>query len=143
MRQPAQIQKSQISITASKYFSEPCHVYLIHYFCNSTKVPTFRRFLLEKRKFESGDPDLALSISFSATFRQLFGNVSATFRQLFGNVSATSGLFSNFQLVEQLSVHRAAFQFCVSMVTVMHLLRVQQFKSAECSLCLECICPIF
>ena len=42
---------------------------------------------------------------------QLVGNVSATFRQLFGSFSATLAFFSNFRLVEELSVYRATFKF--------------------------------
>ena len=33
--------KAPINITATKRFLESCHVYLIHYLANSTKVPTF------------------------------------------------------------------------------------------------------
>ena len=46
VQQPAQIQKALIHITACKYFSDSCHIYLIHYLGNSTKVPTSSRFLL-------------------------------------------------------------------------------------------------
>ena len=57
--------------------------------------------------------EVALSTSCSATFRQL---------QAF---SATFSLLSNFQCIRQL------LSFCVSIVTVMLLLRVKQLKSAE------------
>ena len=41
MQQPAKIQKALINTTASKYFSESCHINLIHYLRSSTKVPAF------------------------------------------------------------------------------------------------------
>ena len=44
MQQSAQMRKAPINITASKYFSEPCHRYLIHDSGNSTKVLTFADF---------------------------------------------------------------------------------------------------
>ena len=63
--------------------------------------------------------------------------------KLLGNFPATLGFLSNFQLVEQLSVHRATFKFFASIVTDMLLLQVKHLKSAEYSLCQEYICPIF
>ena len=51
MQQPAQIQSFPLNVTGREYFSEPCHKYLIHYLGNSTSMPTFCRFLLEKLKF--------------------------------------------------------------------------------------------
>ena len=50
--------------------------------------------------------------------------------KLLGNFSVSLRLFSNFQLVEQLSVHRTTLKFCASIVTVMLLLRVKQLKNA-------------
>ena len=52
-------------------------------------------------------------------------------RKLLGNFSSTLDFFGNFQLVEQLSIHRATSKFCVSIVTVMPLLQVKQLRSAE------------
>ena len=51
--------------------------------------------------------------------------------KLLGNFSATLGFFGNFQLVEQLSMHRATSQFLCLLVAVMLLLRVKQLKCAE------------
>ena len=56
---------------------------------------------------------------------------SSPVHKLLGSFSATLGFFDNFQLVEQLSMHRVTSKFCVSIVTVMLLLRVKQLKSAE------------
>ena len=60
---------------------------------------------------------LALSTSYSATFRQLSAFL------------ATFSLLSNFQFIGQL------LSFCASIVTDMLLLRVKESKSAEYSLC--------
>ena len=57
VQQSAQIQKASINITASKYFSKSCHLYLIYYLCNSTKVLSFCRFLLETLK--GGGPNMS------------------------------------------------------------------------------------
>ena len=50
--------------------------------------------------------------------------------KLLGNFLATLDFFGNFQLVEQLSMHRATSKSCVSIVTVL-LLRVKQLENAE------------
>ena len=34
LQQPAQIENTLINTAGSKYFSESCHIYLIHYFGN-------------------------------------------------------------------------------------------------------------
>ena len=41
MQLPAQIQKGLINITASKYFLESCHKYLIHYLGNLNEMTNF------------------------------------------------------------------------------------------------------
>ena len=53
VQRPAQIQKALINITASKYFLESCHKYLIHYLGNSAEVPALCRLLLEKLKINN------------------------------------------------------------------------------------------
>ena len=41
----AEIQNTPISVAGRKCFSEFCHIYIIHYLGNSTKVPSFCRLL--------------------------------------------------------------------------------------------------
>ena len=55
-QQPAEILNTPIIIAGSKYFLKSCHIYLIHYLGNSTKVPSFCRFLLEKLKIYKWGP---------------------------------------------------------------------------------------
>ena len=42
--------KALISITANKYLSKSCHIDLIYYLRNSTKVPTFLQVFTRKIK---------------------------------------------------------------------------------------------
>ena len=51
--------------------------------------------------------------------------------KLLGNFSATSGFSATFSLLSNFQCIRQLLSFCVSIVTVMLLLRVKQLKSAE------------
>ena len=59
-------------------------------------------------------------------FLMLAGTVSSPVHKLLGNILATLGLFRNFQLVEQLSVHLATLELLCLDSHIMLLLRMKQ-----------------
>ena len=65
---------------------------------------------------------------------------SSRVHKLLGNCQATLGFFSNFQLVEQLSVHRAASRFSRLDSHSHDPATSEKLKSAEYGLCREYIC---
>ena len=91
---------------------------------------TFRRFTLSKGNWHSN--------------RNVPRNVpTSPVNKLPGNFPVTLGFFSNFQLLERLSVHRATFSFLCLDSDSNAPATNEKLKSAKYSLCREYICPIF